>query len=129
MSATVADVVERHRNEGRWFTAGCVRSFVRDHGDGPAVVLLHDGPASSFLYRKVAPELAARGLRAIAFDFPGLGLADRPRDFDYTWSGLAAWLATAIDTLGSSPAIWSCTTSVARSDSSGQSAIRVVSSR
>lgn len=100
MSATVADVVERHRNEGRWFTAGGVRSFVRDHGDGPAVVLLHGVPASSFLYRKVAPELAARGLRAIAFDFPGLGLADRPRDFDYTWSGLAAWLATAIDTLG-----------------------------
>ncbi len=28
-------------------------------------------PASSFLYRKVVPGLAAAGLRGIAFDFPG----------------------------------------------------------
>ena len=39
---------------------------------------LHGVPASCFLYRKVLRELAARGLRGIAFDLPGLGLADRP---------------------------------------------------
>ena len=56
-------------------------------------------PASSFLYRKVIPRLADQGLRAIALDFPGLGLADRPRGFDYSWSGLARWLGEAIDAL------------------------------
>ena len=30
------------------------------------------------------PLLADQGLRAVAFDFPGLGLADRPPDFDYS---------------------------------------------
>lgn len=46
------------------------------------------------------PELAQRELRGIAFDFPGLGLAARPDDFDYTWSGLANWTGAAIDALG-----------------------------
>ena len=44
--------------------------------------------------------LADQGLRAIAFDFPGLGLADRPEDFDYSWSGLARWTKEALDSLG-----------------------------
>ncbi len=57
-------------------------------------------PLSSFLYRRVVPELANRGLRGVAFDLPGLGLADRPEDFDYSWSGHAAWTGAAIDALG-----------------------------
>ena len=63
-------------------------------------MLLHGVPVSSFLYRKVLPVLADQGLRATAFDFPGLGLAERPEDFDYTWSRLAAWTGEAIDALG-----------------------------
>src|SRR6188472_4202080 len=57
-------------------------------------------PSSSFLYRKMIPALAQQGLRAVAFDFPGLGLADRPEDFDYSWSGLSRWMGEAIDALG-----------------------------
>jgi len=63
-------------------------------------VLLHGVPASSFLYRKVIPVVAQQGLQAVAFDFPGLGLADRPVEFDYSWSGLARWTGEAIDALG-----------------------------
>jgi pimeloyl-ACP methyl ester carboxylesterase len=100
MAATASDVVESHRAAGRPFTVAGVRSFVLDQGRGAPVVCLHGVPASSFLYRKVVPELAARGLRGIAFDFPGLGLASRPADFDYSWSGLARWTASAIDALG-----------------------------
>src|SRR5687767_7035306 len=97
--ADVAQLIAIHSAAGRRFEAGGVRSFVREQGDGPAVLLLHGVPASSFLYRKVVPRLADQGLRAIAFDFPGLGLADRPQGFDYTWSGLARWLGEAIDAL------------------------------
>jgi pimeloyl-ACP methyl ester carboxylesterase len=100
VSRTVTDVVERHRSSGGTFEAGGVRSFVLEQGDGPPVVCLHGVPASSFLYRKVLPELEARGLRGVAFDLPGLGLAERPSDFDYSWSGLARWTAQAIDALG-----------------------------
>jgi len=82
------------------FKAGGVGSFVLERGDGAPVVCLHGVPASSFLYRKVLTELATRGLRGVAFDFPGLGLAGRPSDFDYSWSGLARWTGQAIDALG-----------------------------
>jgi haloalkane dehalogenase len=96
----VAEVIERHRAAGREFEAGGVRSFVREHGDGEPVVLMHGVPVSSYLYRKVLPRLAERGLRGVAFDLPGLGLAEKPEDFDYTWSGLGAWTGAAIDALG-----------------------------
>jgi len=36
----------------------------------------------------------------VAFDFPGLGLADRPEAFDYSWSGLLGWTNGAIDARG-----------------------------
>jgi pimeloyl-ACP methyl ester carboxylesterase len=97
---SVAEAIERHRAAGREFEAGGVRSFVRERGAGDPVVLMHGIPVSSFLYRKVLPLLAERGLRGVAFDLPGLGLAERQAGFDYTWSGLGRWTGAAIDALG-----------------------------
>lgn len=93
------EAIEAHAAAGRRFEAAGVDGFVLECGDGAPVVLMHGVPVSSFLYRKVAPELAARGLRGIAFDLPGLGLAERPPSFDYTWSGLATYTEAAIDAL------------------------------
>jgi pimeloyl-ACP methyl ester carboxylesterase len=97
---TSAEVIERHRAAGHGFDAGGVSSFVREEGEGEPVLCLHGVPASSFLYRKVIAELAARGLRGVAFDLPGLGLADRPDDFDYSWTGLGRFARAAVDSLG-----------------------------
>jgi pimeloyl-ACP methyl ester carboxylesterase len=97
------DVIEQHRAAGRRFEAAGIGSFVRETGPlagGEPVVCLHGVPASSFLYRKVLRELAARDLHGIAFDLPGLGLADRPAAFDYTWTGLGRFCAAAVDALG-----------------------------
>jgi haloalkane dehalogenase len=60
---------------------------------------VHGLPSSSFLYSKMLPELASRGLRALAFDLSGLGLADRPDDFDFTFAGLGRFAAAAVDAL------------------------------
>jgi haloalkane dehalogenase len=95
-----AEVIRQHERSGRRFIAGGGGSFVLDQGSGEAVVCLHGVPASAFLYRKVIKELAARGLRGIAFDLPGLGLADRPDNFDYTWTGLGRFAVAAVDVLG-----------------------------
>ncbi len=97
---STAEVIARHEEAGRRFTAAGVGSFVLDAGEGEPVVCLHGVPASAFLYRKVVLELAARGVRGIAFDLPGLGLADRPADFDYSWTGHGKWAAAAVDALG-----------------------------
>jgi pimeloyl-ACP methyl ester carboxylesterase len=98
---STAELLERYRSSGRTFSAGGISSFVLDEGprDAPAVVCVHGVPASAYLYRKVVPELAARGLRGIAIDLPGLGFAERPVDADYTWTGLGRWLLSAIDEL------------------------------
>ena len=69
-------------------------------GGGEPVVCFHSVPASCFLYRKVLRALASRGLRGIAFDLPGLGLADRPATFDYTWTELGRFCVAAVDALG-----------------------------
>jgi pimeloyl-ACP methyl ester carboxylesterase len=61
---------------------------------------VHGVPTSSFLYRKVLDQLAARDLRGVAFDLPGLGLAERPEDFDYTWTGLGHFCVHAVEALG-----------------------------
>jgi haloalkane dehalogenase len=52
------------------------------------------------LYRKVIDSLAEKGLRGVTLDFPGLGFADRPDKFDYTWTGLSEWLVKALDAAG-----------------------------
>jgi pimeloyl-ACP methyl ester carboxylesterase len=95
-----ADVLAAHRSAGRFFHAAGVRSFVRERGTGPTVVCVHGMIGSSFLYRKVIDELAGLGLRGVAFDLPGLGLAARPAGYDYSWTGLGRFCAAAVDQLG-----------------------------
>jgi len=92
-------VIDTHRAAGRFFSADGVRSFVRTDGDGDPVVLMHGLPASSFLYRRVIPELAGRGLRPVAFDLPGLGLAEHRDGFDYTIRSLGGWANAALAAL------------------------------
>ena len=50
-----------------------------DEGSGPAVVLLHGFPLSSYLWRGLIPALASRH-RVIAPDLLGLGASDKPRN-------------------------------------------------
>ena len=95
-------MVGAHRAAMRRFVAAGVASGVLEAGpsDAPVVVCLHGVPTSALLYRKVIAELARRGLRGAAFDLPGLGVADRPAGFDYTWTGLGRFAAAAVDALG-----------------------------
>ena len=117
------EAIEVHQAAGRRFAAGGVGSFVREQGDGAPVVLLHGVPTSSFLYRKVIPALAEQGLRAVAFDFPGLGLAERPEELRLLVVGARrAGPARRSTRSGSSAATWSSTTSAGRSAASGRCA-------
>ncbi|ORJ52562.1 alpha/beta fold hydrolase [Mycobacterium simiae] len=101
-SQTTARLLKGYRASGHAFSAAGISSFALDEGPahGEAVLCVHGVPASAYLYRKVVPALAARGMRGIAVDLPGLGFAGRPADADYSWTGLGRWLGSAIDVLG-----------------------------
>lgn len=98
MNAT--DLVVQWGAEGTPLALEGASTRVWQKGHGEPVVCMHGVPVSAYAYRKLLPALAARGLRGIAFDLPGLGFADRPREFDYSWSGLGAWSLEAADALG-----------------------------
>ena len=64
----------------------------RELGSGPAVLLIHGWPTSSFLWRNVMPVIADRN-RVLAIDLPGFGGSDKPPDAPYDF----AYFEVAID--------------------------------
>jgi len=95
---STGDVVAEHRRGGRVFTAARIRSFVLEAGSGPNVLCMHGMWGSSFLPQG---DPRARVPRAAwhAFDLPGFGFAGRPKDYDYSWSGLGRFAVAAVDEL------------------------------
>lgn len=68
-------------------------------GDGPPVLLLHWAPSNARQYEHVMPQLAAQGLRVIAFDLPGYGRSHKNTE-GWTCAQMAAELAVGCDALG-----------------------------
>lgn len=66
---------------------------------GPAVVLLHGFATCAFLWRDVAPRLAASGLTTVAIDLLGHGESDRPSDAAYGASAQADYIDRALTAL------------------------------
>jgi single stranded DNA-binding protein len=64
-----------------------------------AVVFVHGNPGSSQDWVPLL-ERAGQLSRAVAWDHPGFGQADKPAGFDYTVGGYAAHLGRCLDTLG-----------------------------
>jgi pimeloyl-ACP methyl ester carboxylesterase len=87
----------------RYATVNGQRLFYREAGPagGPAVVLLHGFPASSFMFRHLIPLLADR-YHVIAPDHLGFGLSDAPAvgEFGYTFDALAGLTSDLLDQLG-----------------------------
>jgi pimeloyl-ACP methyl ester carboxylesterase len=57
----------------------------REMGAGPAVLLVHGWPTSSFLWREVMPVIAETN-RVMAIDLPGFGASDKPPHSRYTFA-------------------------------------------
>jgi pimeloyl-ACP methyl ester carboxylesterase len=64
-----------------------------------AVVFVHGNPGSSQDWVPLL-ERAGQLARAVAWDHPGFGQADKPAGFDYTVDGYAAHLGRCLDALG-----------------------------
>lgn len=66
---------------------------------GPVVLFIHGLSTRADRWRGALEALAAQGCRAIAFDLPGHGLADKPPAFDYSSQGLASYTLALMDAL------------------------------
>ena len=97
---SIETIIEKHEASGKYFDVNGIQCFCLDQGSGEAVLCLHGVPTSSFLYRKIVPALAEKGYRGVAIDYPGMGLSDRPEDYDYSFSSLAKFSAEAAKSLG-----------------------------
>lgn len=74
---------------------------VIDHGDGPAVLLLHGFPDSRYLWRHQIQALTDAGLRVIAPDLPGFGDAPKPQTVeDYRITAVMKKVIGILDALG-----------------------------
>lgn len=67
--------------------------------ESEAVVFLHGNPGSRLDWRPLLEGVGEFG-RAIAFDLPGFGQADAPRDFGYRVEDYAAFVDGALEELG-----------------------------
>jgi hypothetical protein len=94
------------RAEARYAPAGSfvdldgVRLHYVEKGTGPVVVLLHGNGtrAEDFGGSGVLDRLAVHH-RVVAFDRPGYGFSDRPRNWTWTPQRQADWLMRAFDRL------------------------------
>lgn len=77
-----------------------IRLAARVAGEGPAVLLVHGFPGTSYSWRHQLPALAAAGFRAVAVDTRGYGGSDRPDDEVYPSTTIEADLLGALDHLG-----------------------------
>jgi pimeloyl-ACP methyl ester carboxylesterase len=83
----------------RRVTVGQARVGYREAGAGEEVVLLHGCPFSSFIWRRVMPQLAG-DFRCLAPDLLGLGDTETPPDADWSLRAQAAMILGFLDRLG-----------------------------
>lgn len=66
----------------------------------PVMLLIHGYTASTFVWKTVAPELAARGFQVIAVDLVGFGFSQKPSWFDYSIQSQARVMSRFMNRLG-----------------------------
>jgi pyruvate dehydrogenase E2 component (dihydrolipoamide acetyltransferase) len=79
--------------------AGTISRVVQWGTCGSVVLFLHGLGSHAGVWSKVAPMLASGGLRCIAVDLPGHGLASKGAGFRYDLEGHIDWLAALIEGL------------------------------
>jgi len=93
-------------NNGKYISihddSEAIKIFVRE--DGPIqsdeAILLVDGPPGSFFERKVVPLMSFKGkIRTVSFDFPGVGLSEKPQSASYDSTYLSERISDICDKL------------------------------
>jgi len=107
MSTDLTDRVETWKADGSMedFRGHSIHTHYRD-GTGPLLVLLHGFPTSSYDWREFLQVESGRA--ALAFDFLGFGLSDKPRDHNYTLSWQADLVEELVNRYGEDRPVFVC---------------------
>lgn len=81
-------VAQAWEKTGSYMTVDGHKVFYHDVGKGPAILLLHGHPSSSYDWKGVVEVLKPKA-RVISFDHVGWGLSDKPEVFSYSLMQLA----------------------------------------
>lgn len=82
--------------KSNWFKKNGVSIHYIDEGEGIPIVLTHGNPDWSFLNRNIIKGLSKKA-RVIAFDLPGFGFSEAPKDYTFTPQEHAKWLKSLIE--------------------------------
>ena len=88
-------------NESKITIAGITGPLLQagDESSSEAVVFVHGNPGLSHEWDRLIEKVGRFG-RAVAFDMPGFGHADKPADWNYSVQGFADHLQAGIEHLG-----------------------------
>lgn len=97
----VAELIP-HAENSHFAKVDGARIHYQEFGDAinPTIILIHGYTASAYVWKTVAPMLAADGFHVIAIDLLGFGYSDKPRWFDYAIASQARIIARFMNRLG-----------------------------
>jgi len=91
----------QHQARLRFFEADGGKIAYVDEGQGPAILLVHGFPTSSWLFRNVIPILVENGIRVIAPDLLGFGSSAKPDEASlYSTEAQAVRILALMQSLG-----------------------------
>lgn len=91
---------DNHRAQQHYFNANGGKIAYTDTGSGDVLVMLHGVPTSSWMYRKMLPNLQQH-FRIITIDFLGYGSSDKPisNTSNYTFESQAQYVNELLSSL------------------------------
>ncbi|MEW5734831.1 MAG: alpha/beta hydrolase [Thermodesulfobacteriota bacterium] len=95
------DKVRTDADKGQYADLNGVRYYYQHlPGPGEKVLLIHGFSDSSYTWKDVAPLLNEKGYDVWAVDMMGFGWSDKPKDGNYTATGLMEGVAGFMDAVG-----------------------------
>jgi len=91
--------LKRWQDAGQFISINSVQVYYQSLGTGPALLLLHGYPFSSYDFKDIAQTLAQH-YRVIMLDWPGMGFSDKPHAPVYSFQRYVAVLNALTAQLG-----------------------------
>lgn len=91
-----------HAENSNFVSVDGARVHYQEFGDAgkPTLLMIHGYTASLYVWKTVAPILAANGFHVVAVDLVGFGYSEKPRSFDYSIVSQARTVARFMNRLG-----------------------------